>query len=98
MHVLISQQRVKLFILTRVLNVVDIGTLFRSNSMASRIMSAYGRNIGMEYMKQYLKPLIDKIIAQNEYLEVLYMRVFSSQCCIILYTNFCIRICNRWIR
>jgi hypothetical protein len=48
----------------------DVATLFRSNSLSSRMMSAYARSIGMSYCKLVLKDTIDKIVAANENLEV----------------------------
>lgn len=48
----------------------DIGTLFRSNSMASRMMSIYSRTIGMDYIRTLLKPKIESIIASKENLEI----------------------------
>lgn len=48
----------------------DVATLFRSNSLASRMMSAFAKSIGMSYCKLVLKDTIDKIVAANENLEV----------------------------
>lgn len=57
----------------------EIGTLFRSNSMASRMMSAYSRSIGMDYIKSLLKPKIDAIIASKENLEIDTMKIAGDQ-------------------
>jgi hypothetical protein len=66
-------------ILREVENTQEIGTLFRSNSMASRIMSIFSRSIGMEYLKSLLKPKIDAIISANEDLEIDTMKIAGDQ-------------------
>lgn len=53
----------------------EIGTLFRSNSMASRMMSIFSRNIGMDYIRSLLKPKIDAIISDKEDLEIDTMKI-----------------------
>jgi hypothetical protein len=58
---------------------LDIGTLFRSNSMASRMMSAFSRSIGMDYIKSLLKPKIDAIMASKENLEIDTMKIAGDQ-------------------
>jgi len=57
----------------------EIGTLFRSNSMASRMMSSYSRAIGMSYIQSLLKPKIDAIIASKENLEIDSMKIAGDQ-------------------
>lgn len=54
---------------------LEIGTLFRSNSMASRMMSIYSRTIGMDYIRTLLKPKIDSIIGAKENLEIDTMKI-----------------------
>jgi hypothetical protein len=58
---------------------LDLGTLFRSNSMASRMMSAFSRSIGMDYLRSLLKPKIDAIIALKENLEIDSMKLAGDQ-------------------
>lgn len=57
----------------------DIGTLFRSNSVASRLMSSFSRSVGIDYLKSLLKPKIDAIIAAKEDLEVDAMKIAEDQ-------------------
>lgn len=57
----------------------DIGNLFRNNSISSRMISAYGRLVGHEYLRNTLKPVIDDIIYQNIALEVDPMKLLGDK-------------------
>lgn len=51
-------------------NTIDINTLFRSNSVASRIMSTYSRLVAKDYLRNTFKPVIDEIVINNLNLEI----------------------------
>lgn len=42
---------------------VDPNTLFRSNSMASRMMTLYSRRIGESYLNEVIRPVVEKILS-----------------------------------
>lgn len=45
-------------------------TLFRSNSLASKIMTAYSRIVAKDYLSYVLKPVVDRVVALGRKLEV----------------------------
>jgi hypothetical protein len=45
-------------------------TLFRSNSLASKIMTAYSRIVAKDYLSYILKPIIDRVISLGRKLEI----------------------------
>lgn len=49
---------------------VDPGTLFRLNSIATRLMSAYTRQTGTPYLVRTLRPFITEILASGQGYEV----------------------------
>eukprot|EP01100_Stratorugosa_tubuloviscum_P000181 TRINITY_DN1038_c1_g1_i1.p1 TRINITY_DN1038_c1_g1~~TRINITY_DN1038_c1_g1_i1.p1 ORF type:complete len:534 (+),score=237.73 TRINITY_DN1038_c1_g1_i1:74-1675(+) len=51
-------------------NTSSASTLFRSNSMASKMMSAFGRITGQEYLQATLRPLVKWISASSTSFEI----------------------------
>jgi hypothetical protein len=52
---------IQLFIRWEVENSEDFGTLFRANSMATKLIKCYGKIVGKKYLKKIFAPLIRKI-------------------------------------
>ncbi|TRY64833.1 hypothetical protein DNTS_004424 [Danionella cerebrum] len=48
----------------------DPNTLFRSNSLASKAMEQFMKAVGMLYLHQVLKPIIDRIFEEKKYIEL----------------------------
>lgn len=57
----------------------EIGNLFRSNSISSRMISAYGRLVGGVYLRNTLKPVVDDIVLNNLDLEVDPMKLLGDK-------------------
>lgn len=49
---------------------LDANTLFRANSMATKIMSVYSRMVGGNLLTHTLKKCIDKVVSKNNPMEV----------------------------
>ena len=61
---------IKLVITKEVDNTMDPGTLFRGNSAATKLMSAYTRLIGSGYLKGTLKSLVQEVTSDPSGYEV----------------------------
>ncbi|XP_052461061.1 rasGAP-activating-like protein 1 isoform X1 [Carassius gibelio] len=48
----------------------DPNTLFRSNSLASKAMEQFMKAVGMLYLHQVLKPIINRIFEERKYVEL----------------------------
>ncbi|KAF4110393.1 rasGAP-activating-like protein 1 [Onychostoma macrolepis] len=48
----------------------DPNTLFRSNSLASKAMEQFMKAVGMLYLHQVLKPIINRIFEEKKYVEL----------------------------
>ncbi|XP_043924371.1 rasGAP-activating-like protein 1 [Protopterus annectens] len=48
----------------------DTNTLFRSNSLASKTMEQFMKIVGMPYLHEVLKPLINRIFEEKKYIEL----------------------------
>ncbi len=49
---------------------VEIGTLFRASSIASKILGHYIRLAGKNYIREMLSPLVRELAIENRDLEV----------------------------
>ncbi|XP_041421828.1 rasGAP-activating-like protein 1 isoform X4 [Xenopus laevis] len=49
---------------------VDPNTLFRSNSLASKCMEQYMKIVGMPFLHEILKPIINRIFEEKRYVEL----------------------------
>nr|XP_014349663.1 PREDICTED: rasGAP-activating-like protein 1 [Latimeria chalumnae] len=58
------------------LNMVEVGrttdpnTLFRSNSLASKAMEQFMKIVGMPYLHEVLKPIVNRIFEEKKYIEL----------------------------
>jgi GTPase-activator protein for Ras-like GTPase/Concanavalin A-like lectin/glucanases superfamily/Bacterial cadherin-like domain/Bacterial Ig domain len=66
----ITLDMLKYFITLEVENASSAGTLFRANSIASKMMTAYSKMIGQEYLVLTLRPPIENIIKREASMEV----------------------------
>nr|XP_013813874.1 PREDICTED: rasGAP-activating-like protein 1 [Apteryx mantelli mantelli] len=48
----------------------DPNTLFRSNSLASKSMEQFMKVVGMPYLHEVLKPIVDRIFEEKKYVEL----------------------------
>ncbi|XP_061905579.1 rasGAP-activating-like protein 1 [Entelurus aequoreus] len=56
---------------TREVNITtDPNTLFRSNSLASKAMEQFMKAVGMLYLHEVLKPIINRIFDEKKYIEL----------------------------
>ncbi|XP_037536490.1 rasGAP-activating-like protein 1 [Nematolebias whitei] len=51
-------------------NTTDPNTLFRSNSLASKAMEQFMKAVGMLYLHDVLKPIINRIFDERKYIEL----------------------------
>ncbi|XP_067270661.1 rasGAP-activating-like protein 1 isoform X4 [Pseudorasbora parva] len=51
-------------------NTTDPNTLFRSNSLASKAMEQFMKAVGMLYLHEVLKPIINRIFEERKYVEL----------------------------
>ncbi|XP_031705134.1 rasGAP-activating-like protein 1 isoform X2 [Anarrhichthys ocellatus] len=51
-------------------NTTDPNTLFRSNSLASKAMEQFMKAVGMLYLHEVLKPIINRIFDEKKYIEL----------------------------
>ncbi|XP_065104401.1 rasGAP-activating-like protein 1 [Paramisgurnus dabryanus] len=51
-------------------NTTDPNTLFRSNSLASKAMEQFMKAVGMLYLHEVLKPIINRIFEEKKYIEL----------------------------
>ncbi|XP_056585728.1 rasGAP-activating-like protein 1 isoform X1 [Triplophysa dalaica] len=51
-------------------NTTDPNTLFRSNSLASKAMEQFMKAVGMLYLHDVLKPIINRIFEEKKYIEL----------------------------
>ncbi|XP_051508617.1 rasGAP-activating-like protein 1 [Myxocyprinus asiaticus] len=51
-------------------NTTDPNTLFRSNSLASKAMEQFMKAVGMLYLHEVLKPIINRIFEERKYIEL----------------------------
>uniref|UniRef100_A0A8C0IWH2 RAS protein activator like 1 n=1 Tax=Chelonoidis abingdonii TaxID=106734 RepID=A0A8C0IWH2_CHEAB len=56
--------------LREVTKTTDPNTLFRSNSLASKSMEQFMKVVGMPYLHEVLKPIINRIFEEKKYIEL----------------------------
>jgi len=65
-----SVRLLKAFVTKEVASSETPNTLFRSNSISTKLMKMYTKMIGGEYLKSTLKPLVDSLLASTATFEV----------------------------
>ncbi|XP_046840472.1 ras GTPase-activating protein 4-like isoform X2 [Xenia sp. Carnegie-2017] len=55
---------------TEVMNTETLNTLFRGNSLATKALDEFMKVIGLPYLLETLKPIIDKIYKEKRYCEI----------------------------
>uniref|UniRef100_A0A3Q1JIL9 Uncharacterized protein n=1 Tax=Anabas testudineus TaxID=64144 RepID=A0A3Q1JIL9_ANATE len=60
----------------------DPNTLFRSNSLASKSMEQFMKAVGMLYLHEVLKPIINRIFDEKKYIELDPCKIDLNRCCL----------------
>ncbi|XP_036434799.1 LOW QUALITY PROTEIN: rasGAP-activating-like protein 1 [Colossoma macropomum] len=58
----------------------DPNTLFRSNSLASKAMEQFMKAVGMIYLHEVLKPIINRIFEEKKYIELDPCKIDLNRC------------------
>uniref|UniRef100_A0AAY4CQT2 RAS protein activator like 1 n=1 Tax=Denticeps clupeoides TaxID=299321 RepID=A0AAY4CQT2_9TELE len=58
----------------------DPNTLFRSNSLASKAMEQFMKAVGMLYLHEVLKPIINRIFEEKKYIELDPCKIDMNRC------------------
>eukprot|EP00010_Vexillifera_abyssalis_P000414 CAMPEP_0201552948 /NCGR_PEP_ID=MMETSP0173_2-20130828/19356_1 /ASSEMBLY_ACC=CAM_ASM_000268 /TAXON_ID=218659 /ORGANISM="Vexillifera sp., Strain DIVA3 564/2" /LENGTH=646 /DNA_ID=CAMNT_0047963539 /DNA_START=102 /DNA_END=2039 /DNA_ORIENTATION=- len=62
----LTNNLVNIVIQTELDKTIRAGTLFRGNSLASKVMTGYSRLVGKEYLTKMLSPILDGLFAEPE--------------------------------